>query len=98
MIYLDTSVVLAELLAEDQRPPDGPWDDTLVSSRLLEYEVWTIHRAREWSARGELQRLPHATRAHAEAHHQGAERLLAVVYFTKAATLNRCGSCRATTT
>jgi len=39
MIYLDTSVVLAELLAEDERPPDSLWDDTLVSSRLLEYEV-----------------------------------------------------------
>jgi predicted nucleic acid-binding protein len=47
MIYLDTSVVLAELLAEDQRPPDGLWDDTLVSSRLLEYEVWTRIHARK---------------------------------------------------
>ena len=44
MIYLDTSVVLAYLLAEDRRPPDTLWSETLVSSRLLEYEVWTrIH-------------------------------------------------------
>ena len=41
MIYLDTSVALAQLLAEDRRPPAGLWRDTLVSSRLLEYEVWT---------------------------------------------------------
>lgn len=39
MIYVDTSVVLAELLAEDRRPGDDFWNQTLVSSRLLEYEV-----------------------------------------------------------
>jgi predicted nucleic acid-binding protein len=41
VIYLDTSVLLAELLAEDRRPGHEFWDQTLVSSRLLEYEVWT---------------------------------------------------------
>ncbi len=41
MIYLDTSVALAQLLAEDQRPPDWLWERTLVASRLLEYELWT---------------------------------------------------------
>ncbi len=41
MIYLDTSVVLAYLLAEDRRPPDTLWQENLVSSRLLEYELWT---------------------------------------------------------
>ena len=41
MIYLDTSVALAHLLAEDRQPPASLWDETLVSSRLLEYEVWT---------------------------------------------------------
>ena len=46
MIYLDTSVVLAQLLAEDRRPPARLWDETLVSSRLLEYEVWTRLHAR----------------------------------------------------
>jgi len=41
MIYLDTSVLLAQLLAEDRLPSAGLWEETLVSSRLLEYEVWT---------------------------------------------------------
>ena len=41
MIYVDTSVVLAELLAEDRHPPEEFWSETLVSSRLLEYEIWT---------------------------------------------------------
>ena len=36
--YLDTSVVLARLLAEDRSPPEALWKETLVSSRLLEYE------------------------------------------------------------
>ena len=40
MIYVDTSVALAELLAEDRRPAESFWHETLVSSRLLEYEVW----------------------------------------------------------
>jgi hypothetical protein len=47
MIYLDTSVVLAELLAEDRRPGGEFWNQTLVSSRLLEYEVWTRVHARK---------------------------------------------------
>jgi predicted nucleic acid-binding protein len=47
MIYVDTSVALAELLAEDRRPAEGFWNQTLVSSRLLEYEVWTRVHARK---------------------------------------------------
>jgi predicted nucleic acid-binding protein len=44
LIYLDTSVALAHILAEDQAPPEKIWQETLISSRLLEYEVWTrIH-------------------------------------------------------
>jgi len=44
VIYLDTSVALAHLLAEDRRPPDSLWRQPLVASRLLEYELWTrIH-------------------------------------------------------
>lgn len=46
MIYLDTSVALAELLAEDRRPADALWKEPLVSSRLLEYELWTRVNAR----------------------------------------------------
>ena len=40
MIYVDTSVVLAQLLAEDRRPAESLWHRSLVSSRLLEYEAW----------------------------------------------------------
>jgi hypothetical protein len=44
--YLDTSVALAELFAEDRRPADALWKERLVSSRLLEYELWTRVNAR----------------------------------------------------
>ncbi len=58
MIYLDTSVALAHLLAEDRRPPEALWDDTLVSSRLLEYELWTPLHARGLAeSHGEAARL-----------------------------------------
>jgi PIN domain len=40
VIYLDSSVALAHLLAEDRSPPDIIWEQTLVASRLLQYEVW----------------------------------------------------------
>ena len=46
MIYIDTSVALAELLAEDRRPDPKIWKQSLVSSRLLQYEVWTRLHAR----------------------------------------------------
>ena len=47
MIYVDTSVVLAQLLAEDRYPAASFWDDgPLISSRVLEYEVWTRVNAR----------------------------------------------------
>ena len=46
MIYLDTSVALAQLLAEDRVPPAGLWSEPLICSRLLEYEVWTRIHAR----------------------------------------------------
>ena len=46
MIYLDTSVALAHLLVENRRPPASFWDNTLVSSRLLEYELWSRLHAR----------------------------------------------------
>lgn len=63
MIYIDTSVALAHLLAEDRRPPDELWASTLVSSRLLEYELWTRLHARDLArshgdfARGLLARI-----------------------------------------
>ena len=44
MIYLDTSVALAHLLAEDRSPPATLWQEQLIASRLLEYELWNrIH-------------------------------------------------------
>jgi hypothetical protein len=44
LIYLDTSVALAHLLAKDRVPPDRLWKEPLISSRLIEYEIWTrIH-------------------------------------------------------
>ena len=46
MIYVDTSVVLAELLAEDRHPDPMFWRQPLVSSRLLEYETWVRLNAR----------------------------------------------------
>jgi hypothetical protein len=46
VIYLDTSVALAHLLAEDRRVPDALWAETLVSSRVLEYELWNRIHAR----------------------------------------------------
>ncbi len=46
MIYLDTSVALAHLLAEDVMPPVSLWRQPLVSSRLLEYELWVRLHAR----------------------------------------------------
>ena len=46
MIYLDTSLALAQLFAEDRRPPAAFWAGSLVSSRLLEYELWTRVHAR----------------------------------------------------
>lgn len=50
MIYLDTSVALAQLLAEDRRPPEALWGEPLVSSRLLEYEIWNRIHARGLAA------------------------------------------------
>ena len=55
MIYLDTSVALAHLLAKDRLPPATLWQESLVSSRLLEYELWTRIHARK------------LTRSHADA-------------------------------
>lgn len=40
-MYVDASVVLAHVLAEDVRPDESFWTaDDLLSSRLTEYECW----------------------------------------------------------
>lgn len=46
MIYLDSSVALGHLLTEDCLVPEQLWQESLVSSRLLEYEIWTRINAR----------------------------------------------------
>jgi predicted nucleic acid-binding protein len=54
VIYLDSSVALAYLLAEDRSPPESIWSEPLVASRLLEYEVWNrIHARRLAGSHGE---------------------------------------------
>ena len=58
MIYLDTSVALAHLLAEDRHPPSELWSEELVTSRLLEYEVWNrLHAAELGRSHGDAVRL-----------------------------------------
>lgn len=49
-VYLDTSVAIAHLLAEDHQPPEALWSQPLISSRLLEYELWTRVHARQLTA------------------------------------------------
>jgi hypothetical protein len=57
VIYLDTSVALAWLLSEDRRPPDDLWSEELVSSRLLEYELWTrLHDGELLRSHGDVAR------------------------------------------
>jgi predicted nucleic acid-binding protein len=46
MIYLDASVALAHLLAEDRAPPERLWREPLIASRLIEYELWNRIHAR----------------------------------------------------
>lgn len=41
MIYIDASVVVAELFLEERHPDEAFWQDSLISSRLLQYETWT---------------------------------------------------------
>lgn len=69
MIYLDTSVALAHLLAEDRRPPTAIWKEELVASRLVEYELWTRIHARQLDrSHGDLVRLLLARLAILELH------------------------------
>lgn len=54
MIYLDSSVALAQVLVEDRVPRERLWQEPLVSSRLIEYEVWTrIHAKRLGASHGD---------------------------------------------
>jgi predicted nucleic acid-binding protein len=57
VIYLDSSVALAQLFAENRQPPEDLWRELLTASRLLSYEVWN----RVYSRR--LERLHEEVRA-----------------------------------
>jgi predicted nucleic acid-binding protein len=58
VIYLDTSVALAHIFSEDRHPPPSLWEELLISSRLLEYEIWTrIHARKLARTHGEAARL-----------------------------------------
>jgi len=46
LIYLDSSVALAQLFGEGRSPPNALWQEPLVSSRLIEYEIWNHMHAR----------------------------------------------------
>jgi predicted nucleic acid-binding protein len=57
VIYLDSSVALAQLFAENRLPPEDLWRELLTASRLLSYEVWNrVHSRR-------LERLHEEVRA-----------------------------------
>jgi predicted nucleic acid-binding protein len=54
MVYLDTSVLLAHVLVEERQPPAAMWKETLVASRLVEYESWVrVHALGLGSSHGE---------------------------------------------
>lgn len=46
MIYLDSSTALAHLFGEARLPTSAVWRERVVSSRLLEYELWNRIHAR----------------------------------------------------
>ena len=46
MIYVDSSVALAYLFGEGRSPPPDFWNESCVSSGVLEYEVWNRVHAR----------------------------------------------------
>jgi len=50
LIYLDSSVALAQLFGEGRSPQEALWQELLVSSRLLEYEIWNRVHARGFGA------------------------------------------------
>ena len=52
MIYIDSSVALARLLLEPRSPPERLWQERLVSSQLLEYEVW--NRVHAYNLAGQI--------------------------------------------
>jgi predicted nucleic acid-binding protein len=47
LIYLDSSVALAHLLGEGPAPRQTLWREPLLSSELIEYEIWNRLLARD---------------------------------------------------
>jgi hypothetical protein len=57
VIYLDSSVALAQLFSEGRRPSDSFWEQRIASSRLLEHEIWNrLHARRLHSTHGNAAR------------------------------------------
>jgi len=58
VIYIDSSVALARLLFEQRSPRPSFWQERLVSSQLLEYEVWNrVHAYGLMSSHAEAARV-----------------------------------------
>jgi len=54
VIYIDSSIALAQLMFQTRAPPASLWRESLVSSRLLEYELWNrVHAYRLTGTRGD---------------------------------------------
>jgi uncharacterized protein len=47
VIYLDASVALAQIFAENRRPPENLWEEPVVASRLVHYEIWNRVHAKK---------------------------------------------------
>jgi predicted nucleic acid-binding protein len=57
IVYVDSSVLLARLFAEDRAPADAFFMQRLVASRLLEYEVFNrVHARAAMASHGETAR------------------------------------------
>lgn len=56
MVYVDSSVFIAHLFAEDRRPGKELWLESMASSRLLEVEAWNRLHARGLAELGEVLR------------------------------------------
>jgi predicted nucleic acid-binding protein len=56
-VYVDSSVVLAHVLTEPDEPASVFWNLPLISSRLVQFESWTVlHRRGVTETHGELLR------------------------------------------
>jgi predicted nucleic acid-binding protein len=57
VIYVDASAALAALFVEQRRPAASVWQEPLVASRLLQYEVWNrVHVRKLARSHGEAVR------------------------------------------